>query len=445
MALFKPTHIQRMLAISLPDSLIEKLAIYTEAVQRERKVDIVLLVWTLVLGFSNGTRRKIASLRRQYQQASGTTIARSSFHDRLNVRLERLMKMLVDWMLKLRAEKTVREVSSRFQGFRELLACDSTVFRLHDLLREELPSTQDGQAAAKLHVVANVIEGKPNKIRLTGQTTHDTGPWKKLGGWVRDSLLLLDLGYYDFHLFHRIMQQGGYFISRVKKNANPLIVASNQTCVGNSIDLTQTQLQDILPRLQRKVIDVTVEVDVQLRKYRGRRRTIQKQFRMVGVRNDETNEYHLYFTNISPDVLTARQIAMTYHLRWQVELLFCRLKSIYRLHQVPTSQEHILKIMLYASILALLVSNVLLKSMRQLAPKRIIPARRMDAVFSDFASLILLAIASERRDRPLDLFELLMAEAIDPNIDRPRSHDFLRPIPLQDPTDIQAFTTSLGP
>ena len=165
---------------------------------------------------------------------------------------------------------------------------------------------------------------------------------------------------------------------------------------------------------------------------------------MVGVRNDETNEYHLYFTNIAPDVLTARQIAMTYRLRWQVELLFCRLKSIYRLHQVPTSQEHILKIMLYASILALLVSNVLLKSMRQLAPKRIIPARRMDAVFSDFASLILLAIAAKRRDRPLELFELLMAEAIDPNIDRPRSHDALEPIPFYNPEVIQAFTQPSG-
>lgn len=52
MALFKPTHIQRMLAISLPDFLIEKLADHTQAVQRNRKVDIVLLVWTLVLGSS---------------------------------------------------------------------------------------------------------------------------------------------------------------------------------------------------------------------------------------------------------------------------------------------------------------------------------------------------------------------------------------------------------
>lgn len=54
----------------------------------------------------------------------------------------------------------------------------------------------------------------------------------------------------------------------------------------------------------------------------------------------------------------------------------------------------------------------------------------MDAVFRDFATLILLLIAGERCDRPIDLFELMMAEAADPNRDRPGSHDVLSAIPM---------------
>ena len=62
MAQFDDSHISNLLAISLPDALIEKLAVATEAVERERHVDIVMLVWTLVLGFDGGTKRSLASL-----------------------------------------------------------------------------------------------------------------------------------------------------------------------------------------------------------------------------------------------------------------------------------------------------------------------------------------------------------------------------------------------
>ena len=343
-------------------------------------------------------------------------------------------------MLSSRIENTHADIAARFEGFRQLLAVDSTVVQLHDLLADEWESTQPDGAATKLHVVANIIEGKANSVKLTDQTTPDTGPWKRIGPWVRNSLLMLDLGYYDFHLFHRIDQQDGFFISRVKSNANPTITGSNMSCRGRSIDLAGTQLKDVLPRLRRKVIDVNVELDVRLRRYRGRRRTIQKQFRMVGVRNDETGDYHLYFTNIAPETMDAATIAQAYALRWQVELLFTRLKTTFRLHQLPTSKPAIVRILIYASILALLVSNVLLKSMRKLRPDRVFPARRMDAVFRDFSELILLSIASRRCDGEIDLFRLMLYEAADPNRIRERSHDILQRVPLKKSGDAQVFT-----
>lgn len=399
----------------MPDSRIEKLAVAYGVIERQRKIDIVLIVWTLILGFPKGTRRTLASLRRQFDHVSGNSIARSSFYDRLSPALVDLMEKLAGWLLRFRTENTDGERAKKFEGFQELLAIDSTVFQLHEMLVDNFESTHPGEAAAKLHVVANVVDGKTNSVQLTDQTTPDNGPWKTIGSWVRNSLLTLDLGDYDFHLFHRIDQQDGFFISRVKTNANPWIVRSNSTCSGNAIDLAGKKLQEVLDRLKRQVLDVTVEVDVDLRKYRGRCSTIQKQFRMVGVKNEETGEYHLYFTNIDTDVLSPSDISDTYRLRWQVELLFARLKSNFRLHQLPSSKHHVVKILIYASILALLVSNELLRSMPQLRPQRGVPVRRMDAVFRDFAHLIPLTIAARRCDTSLNLFELMANAVADPN------------------------------
>src|SRR5690554_7564749 len=60
--------------------------------KRERKVDIVCLVWTLILGFGNGSKRTLASLRRTYQAASGHMLARSAFYDRLRSEERRVGK-----------------------------------------------------------------------------------------------------------------------------------------------------------------------------------------------------------------------------------------------------------------------------------------------------------------------------------------------------------------
>jgi IS4 transposase len=421
----------------LPEFLIEKYARALGVVERDRKVDPVLLVWTLILGFPAGAKRTLASLRRRFQQAAGLTVARSSFHARLTRPLAELLKKLVDWRLSMGRDG--RESDGGLAGFKELLALDSTVVQLHKMLASRWHSTDPDGAAAKLHMVTNVVSGSPNRVQLTGQRTSDLGPWKTIGSWVTDCLLLMDLGYYEFHLFWRIDQKGGSYLSRAKSNANPRIVGSNQTVRGNAIDLVGHTLQDVLGRLQRRFIDVDVEVPVTLRAWGGTRSTRQMRMRLVGVRNDQTGHYHLYFTNIDADTLTPAQIAQTYRLRWQVELLFTRLKTTMRLNQLPSSKPEVVEALIYAAILSVLMSNAFLQILRQLEPDRVFPAQRMDAVFRDVATALLMRIASHRRDEAFDLFAFMLAEAADPNRDRSRSHDILGAIPLDDALDYGVF------
>jgi len=41
-----------------------------------------------------------------------------------------------------------------------------------------------------------------------------------LGPWLKGCILLLELGYFKYLFFDRIVRYGGYFVSRLKKNAN---------------------------------------------------------------------------------------------------------------------------------------------------------------------------------------------------------------------------------
>jgi putative transposase len=58
-----------------------------------------------------------------------------------------------------------------------------------------------------------------------------------IGSWVKDHILLFDLGYFKHELFSRIRENEGYFVSRLKASANPTIVLVLRTHRGNTIDL----------------------------------------------------------------------------------------------------------------------------------------------------------------------------------------------------------------
>lgn len=184
-------------------------------------------------------------------------------------------------------------------------------------------------------------------------------------------------------------------------------------------------LQDVLGRLTRQRFEAIVEIQVKLRAYNGKRRTIARRFRLVAVRNDETKSYHLYLTNTEPDRLHADDVAAVYALRWQVELLFKQLRQMGRIDHLPSTQPHIVEALIYSAVLALALSKRILRAMRQQVVDRSLLFLRFYEVFRTYAGQLLLELSAHHRDGPPDLFAMMLHETVDPNLIRPRSEDVL--------------------
>jgi len=105
---------------------------------------------------------------------------------------------------------------------------------------------------------------------------------------------------------------------------------------------------------------VEVEVEFDRREYAGTQSHDTKRFRVVGVRNEDADDYHLYITNLSRDEFLPDDAATIYRCRWEVELLFRELKTQYGLDEFDTTKKHIVEILLYAALLSLVVSRDLL-------------------------------------------------------------------------------------
>lgn len=417
--------VQEALLSCYPDDVLQELAAKTEVQQRTRKVTVTALFWTLLLGFGTGVQRSIAELHREYQQATGREIVRSSFYDRFTPRLTAFLKEVLNWATSTHGEPT-EKLQGRLAGFRDLVVTDSTVLKLHALLEGAYKACRTNvvRAAAKVHLVMSVTGVGPLRVRLTGERSADCRNLE-VGKWVAGRLLLFDLGYFSYHLFDRIARNLGFFVTRAKTSINPRIVAVNRRWRGRSRSLVGMRLQDVIGTLKREVLDVMVEVEFKRRAYRGKQSTGVRIFRLVGILNPDTGEYHLYLTNIPPSRLDAEDIARVYRARWEVELIFKELKSNYQLDRLPSTKEHIVEALIYTAILTLIVSRRLLTTLRRLqgvGPSRT-PERRWAITFHSCAArlldLLLDPAAAPAQWRRLEDF--LLREFLDPNRSRARN------------------------
>lgn len=424
MARRKSIGIRERLKGLISDRQLRRLARESGFVKRERKVEAPSFFWTLVLGFATGRERRISGLRRAYGGSTGVTLVPSSFYDRFTPSLVDFLKNAFAYLAGKVSEAT-HPLRGVLSWLKDLVVTDATVIRLHDVLKGAFAAsrTNHTQAAAKLHVVMSAHGCGLRTVKITAERERD-GKKFRVGPWCRDRLLTFDLGYYRFGLFEAIQRHGGYFLSRLKENANPIITAvhSGSGCLEES--LVGMRLQLALQLTKVPVLDLEAEFSYRRRGYLGTRSGARVRFRVVAVLNEETGRYHLYVTNLPQDRISPEDVARIYRGRWVIELTFRHLKSCFRLEDLPSRKRHIVEAMIYASLLTLIASRDLLRAVREKLRRESsrIKEGRWSELFSSFAHRILLLVnAAPRHARHLarNLEPMLLSEAVDPHKNRP--------------------------
>ena len=400
--------------------------------ERERKIDPVAFFLTLVLDFGVGLQRTLALLKRGYEDRAEIELelAYSSWHARFAPELAEFLRLCVAHGLTQLKETDGPRLAERLQIFEDILIKDSSVVRLHVKLATLWPATRSKKVAAgvKVDTLISVRAHGPKSLALVGERTPDVKLLRP-GAWVKGRLLLFDLGYYSHRLFAKIGEHGGFFLSRLKANADPVFVRSLQLHRGRAIDLEGKRLSEVLPRLERQTLDAEVELAFQRRVYAGRRSGDTLRCRLVAVWNAEHSEYHLYVTNVAAEALTAEELAELYSLRWQIELTFKELKSYYALDQITSTKAKVVEALLWASLLTLIVSRRIYNLVRSRA-RRELRARytplRWATLFRQMSPRILamtLAYIEGGRVNPRDgerVSHFLTGEALDPHVNRHR-------------------------
>lgn len=395
---------------------------------RSRKIDPVIFFWTLILGFGVSMQHSLAKLRRSHETASADSIVPSAFYDRFTPSLVALFKAAVAHAISQHIAEPTRSMSEKLRGFKDLVAADGTILRLHEKLAKQWPAcrTNHTKAAVKVHIVASALVAGPRHVALYSERTPEVKTLV-IGDWVKDKILLLDLGFFKYQIFSQIQEHGGYFVSRLKGNSDPLIVRTLRKCRGYSICLDGKRLRFILESLKREVIDAEVEIAFRVPNPKGKTSPKTEIYRLVGLMNKETKEYNLYLTNIPAEKLPAEDIALMYRARWTIELLFKELKSTYALNRINSAKPEIMEVLILTAILTLIVSRKILSVIQMARPDQVkrMTTLRWSNIFAAgaYRTLEKVLIDAGRDPDAFGLFEYYFAEVLDPNVNRDRLID----------------------
>ena len=414
MAHEEDTRLQHAVEKVLPPLVIEDLAREVGALRRDRKLRMALFVQTLVLGFGVASGRSLSGFRRLYQRMTHERIARSSFYQRFSGELVQLMKRLLERAIQ-QSRKT-SHLAGALDSFREVLAIDSSIVRVSPKLAEEWPGAwpNHSPATVKITAVTNVVGRDFRRLRMVPGSRHDMHLLEP-GRWAKNRLLVFDLGFFGARIFKEVDDAGGFFLSRLKKNAHPTV---SRAFEKDDEKLVGFRLHEAQQQASKPVIDVIASMKYSHRPRDHRKREVD--FRVIAIWSDATQTWHRYVTNAPPEMLPAKLCSAIYASRWEVELLFKELKSQYRMEEFRSNNGNVNLCFIYAALLSLLVSRKLHAAVASSFRSRRVPHDRWSRLFAAISTELLRLCANRDAGGTLtgELLFFLKSEAPDPNRNR---------------------------
>lgn len=366
-----PTVLLDTLLELFPDPILRRFAVQSGFVQRYRKLDPVAFFWAVTLEAGVYLQRSLDQLRLVYNERAAQPLhSYASFYDRFTPELIEFLRLCAAHGLAQLKAAPGNRLSPKLAAFEDLLIQDTTIVRLSASLATHFPPVRHATptAGAKVAALLSVRANGPRKLSVTAESTNDRDTLTP-GPWVKNSILLVDLGFYKHQAFARIAEHGGFYLTRLNSSVDPTIVRSLRVHRGDPVAVEGRSWKALQPKLPKEVVDLEVEIAFSRRTYRAHRSGDQLTARLVAVWNEEGRKFHTYLTNIGPEVLSAEEVAELYGCRWEIELVFKELKGQYALDRVNTKNRSVAEALIWASLLTLIVSRRTYNAMREpLAP-----------------------------------------------------------------------------
>ena len=226
---------------------------------------------------------------------------------------------------------------------KKVYAIDSTTISLFQPIFECVgrnPSNGRRKGGIKSHQKLDMQAGIPVKVYHSHAREHDSLFIQHNDVMSKGEVALFDKAYNNYALFNKWNTEGIYFVTRLKNNAKEKLL--------EEYDLPEATPDEILRDAK---IALSYKDDKGLDK--------QVELRLVSYYHTEKNKAYYFLTNLFD--LPAEQIALLYKKRWEIELLFKKIKQNFPLQYFYGDNQNAIQIQIWCTLIALLLISFMKK------------------------------------------------------------------------------------
>ena len=229
---------------------------------------------------------------------------------------------------------------------KRLYIVDSTTISLFsDILRNagQIPKSGKRKGGLKAHVLINAVEDVPCLVRMTKASASDS-PFLKDIKLPQNSVLVFDRGYNNFAQYERLSQDKITWITRERATT--------------AVEITEENRVNDQEKLQGVIGDQTVILG-----NTSNKRQLRVNARRILFYDQTSQKTFSFLTNNRQ--MKASTIAQLYQRRWQVEVLFKRLKQNSQLKYFLGENQNAIKIQVWCALIADLLTKIVQKQVKR--------------------------------------------------------------------------------
>lgn len=229
---------------------------------------------------------------------------------------------------------------------RRLFIVDSTTISLfQEILKNAGPPPLNGKrkGGIKAHVLMRSDQDVPCLIRMSSGATHDSTFLKNIQ-LPKHSILVFDRGYKNYEQYQRLDEQKITWVTRRNVNAVFEVI---EDLVIDEVEVSKGVQGD-----QRIILGNKV----------NKRQKRIKARRVTYYDSVSKTTFEFLTNNLK---MTPSDIAMIYQKRWQIEILFKRLKQNNQLKYFLGDNPNAIKIQIWCSLIADLIIKIIQKRVKR--------------------------------------------------------------------------------
>lgn len=228
---------------------------------------------------------------------------------------------------------------------KKVYAIDSTTIALFQPIFECVgrnPANGKRKGGIKSHQKLDMQAGIPVKVYHSNAREHDSLFIQKEGVMRKGEVALFDKAYNNYALFDQWNKDEIFFVTRLKNNAKELLL--------EEFELAQATPNTILR---------DAKIALKYKDKQGLEKQVE--LRLVSFYHKEKNKAYFFLTNLFD--LPAEQIAMLYKKRWEIELLFKKIKQNFPLQYFYGDNKNAIQIHIWCTLIALLLITIMKKQL----------------------------------------------------------------------------------